>query len=88
MVDAIVAVDCVANAKPAPDPYLHAASLLGMTPARCVAFEDSDPGTRATLAAGMTVVQVPNILPSRVDEVHFVAKNLIDGAKACGLMPG
>lgn len=77
--DTIVTVDCVARAKPAPDPYLEAARRLNVDPTRCVAFEDSDPGTRAALAAGMTVVQVPDILPSGVAEVHFTARTLSEG---------
>ncbi|MBW4715525.1 HAD family hydrolase [Saccharothrix obliqua] len=46
--------------KPAPDVYLRAAELLGVTPSRCAAVEDSTNGLRAALAAGMTVYAVPN----------------------------
>ena len=42
----------VALPKPAPDVYLHAASLLGVAPERCLVVEDSSTGTRAALAAG------------------------------------
>ncbi|MFI6027534.1 HAD family hydrolase [Amycolatopsis magusensis] len=46
--------------KPDPEPYLLAARLLGVDPARCVAVEDSPPGTESAVAAGCTVLVVPN----------------------------
>ena len=45
----------VANGKPAPDLFLHAAQQMGADPARCLVIEDSLTGIRAGLAAGMTV---------------------------------
>lgn len=45
----------VKHGKPAPDLFLHAASALGAKPASCAVIEDSLPGCRAGLAAGMTV---------------------------------
>jgi HAD superfamily hydrolase (TIGR01509 family) len=53
----VVAADAVARAKPAPDIYMHAAALLGVPAARCLAIEDSIPGVASAVAAGMTVVQ-------------------------------
>ncbi len=50
----------VTHAKPAPDIYLLAAERLGVPPARCVALEDSGPGTAAAKAAGMFVISVPS----------------------------
>ena len=41
--------------KPAPDCFLHAASILEVEPARCLVFEDSIAGLTAGRAAGMTV---------------------------------
>ncbi len=55
--DHVVAADAVQRAKPDPEIYLHTAALLGVHPADCLVFEDSVPGVRAGLAAGMTVVQ-------------------------------
>lgn len=52
----------VAHPKPAPDVYLLAAQRLGVEPARCLVLEDSPPGVRAALAAGMTPIQVPDLL--------------------------
>lgn len=52
----------VARPKPAPDVYLLAADRLGIPPARCVVLEDSEPGVRAALAAGMLPIQVPDLV--------------------------
>lgn len=49
--------------KPHPEPYLRAARLLGVDPARCVAVEDSRPGTASAVAAGCLVLVVPNDVP-------------------------
>src|SRR5499426_2142569 len=43
----------VANGKPAPDLFLHAARQLGVEPARCVVVEDSRAGVAAARNAGM-----------------------------------
>jgi HAD superfamily hydrolase (TIGR01509 family) len=43
----------VANGKPAPDLFLHAAARLGVPPARCAVVEDSRYGVEAARAAGM-----------------------------------
>ena len=83
--DHVVGFDLVAAPKPAPDVYLKAADLLGVDPSDCLAFEDSDPGTAAALAAGMTVVQVPDLLPSRTNRAHFNAATLTEGAEIAGL---
>ncbi|AEV86365.1 haloacid dehalogenase [Actinoplanes sp. SE50] len=45
--------------KPHPEPYLLGARRLGVDPARCLAFEDTELGVRAAQAAGMAVVRVP-----------------------------
>lgn len=45
--------------KPHPEPYLTAARLLGVDPARCVVIEDSPNGTRSGVAAGCRVVAIP-----------------------------
>lgn len=45
----------VANGKPAPDLFLHAAARMGMAPEECLVIEDSENGVRAARAAGMRV---------------------------------
>jgi HAD superfamily hydrolase (TIGR01509 family) len=78
--------DRVARPKPAPDLFLHAAHGLGADPARCLVFEDSDPGAAAALAAGMTVVLVPDQRAPGPVPVHHLADNLLAGARAAGLI--
>jgi mannitol-1-/sugar-/sorbitol-6-/2-deoxyglucose-6-phosphatase len=48
--------------KPAPDVYLAAARRLRLTPARCLAVEDSPAGVVAAKDAGMRCVAVPDPL--------------------------
>ena len=55
--------DEVPNGKPAPDPYLRAAELLGVAPSDCLAVEDSVTGTAAAESAGCAVLVVPNDVP-------------------------
>jgi HAD superfamily hydrolase (TIGR01509 family) len=50
----------VARGKPAPDVYLEAARRLGVSPSTCAVVEDSANGVRSGVAAGMTVVAIPN----------------------------
>ena len=45
----------VANGKPAPDLFLHAAEQMRVTPTGCVVVEDSVPGVQAACTAGMRV---------------------------------
>lgn len=59
----VVAGDEVSANKPDPAPYLHAAKALGVDPRECVAFEDSDTGTRAAVAAGCVTTQIPDLRP-------------------------
>ncbi|PXY35665.1 HAD family hydrolase [Prauserella flavalba] len=49
--------------KPHPEPYLRAARLLDLDPESCVAVEDSPVGTESAVAAGCTVLVVPNDVP-------------------------
>lgn len=49
------------NGKPAPDPFLRAAELLGVPPAECLVFEDAVAGVQAGKAAGMRTVAVPDL---------------------------
>jgi HAD superfamily hydrolase (TIGR01509 family) len=60
--DAVVTGSDVEHAKPAPDIYLLAAQRLDVAPAQCVVLEDSVPGVRAALSAGMAPIQVPDLV--------------------------
>ena len=60
---ALVGGDEVARGKPEPDIFLAAAERLGETAQHCLVLEDSEPGVRAALAAGMTPIMVPDLHP-------------------------
>jgi len=61
----LVGGDEVVRGKPAPDIFLEAASRLKQPATGCIVLEDSEPGVRAALAAGMTPIMVPDLhLPS------------------------
>lgn len=58
-----VSADDTERTKPAPDPYLAAARLLGADPSRCVAVEDTPVGVASAEAAGCRVLAVPSLVP-------------------------
>jgi beta-phosphoglucomutase-like phosphatase (HAD superfamily) len=82
----VVTLDDVTAPKPAPDPYLLAASLFGFSPARCLVFEDSEAGAEAAHRAGCVVVQVPDVVPSSGRWAHHLAPDLLTGARMAGLL--
>ncbi len=53
---ALFSAHSVARGKPHPDLFLHAASVMGADPARCVVVEDTPSGVSAAVAAGMRVL--------------------------------
>jgi HAD superfamily hydrolase (TIGR01509 family) len=61
--DVVVTGDAVSQGKPHPEPYLHAARLLGVEPSACVAIEDSNTGARSAESAGCLVLVVENHVP-------------------------
>jgi putative hydrolase of the HAD superfamily len=61
-IEVIVTGDDVKNRKPAPDLFLRAAELLGLTSVQCVVFEDSIQGLHAAQIAKMAVVLIKNPL--------------------------
>lgn len=71
--------DEVSATKPDPAPYLEMAAALGVDPARCAAFEDSDPGITAAVKAGCRAAQVPDVRSPHValpDLGQYVATDL------------
>ncbi|WP_256840617.1 HAD family hydrolase [Ornithinimicrobium faecis] len=60
---AVVTGDQVVHGKPSPDAYLLAAERLGVTPADCIAVEDSPTGVRSATAAGVPTIAVPHVVP-------------------------
>lgn len=56
----------VSAGKPSPEPYLKAAELLGVAPARSAAVEDSLTGITSAAAAGTVVISVTEELVGRL----------------------
>jgi HAD superfamily hydrolase (TIGR01509 family) len=75
---AVAAGNEVAQGKPAPDLYLLAAERLNMAPEHCLALEDSVPGGKAAVAAGMTLAAIPNGHTKAADFpfAHYVLDSL------------
>jgi len=81
----------VVTGKPHPEIFLKGAQLAGVEPEYCLALEDSDVGVEAALAAGMQVIQVPDlvapqhniesnrlgIMPSLHDVLHFIRESCL-----------
>jgi HAD superfamily hydrolase (TIGR01509 family) len=59
--DAVICAEDYKNGKPAPDPFLVAASRLGVPPESCLVFEDSPTGIESAKAAGMEYVFIPRV---------------------------
>ena len=80
--------DEVKAGKPAPDVYVDAAEKLGVNAPRCIAFEDSETGITAALAAGMRVIQIPDLIEAertRAPPAYYQASSLLEGAALLGI---
>lgn len=69
------------HGKPAPDVYLAAARRLALSPARCLAVEDSPAGVVAAKEAGMSCLAVPDPLlagDSRYRRADLVLRSLTE----------
>lgn len=58
----VVPGDEVTHGKPHPEPYLTAASRLGVDVRACVALEDSPPGIGSALASGARTIGIEHIV--------------------------
>jgi beta-phosphoglucomutase len=56
--DALASAEHVAQGKPAPDIFLHAARLVDVPPSRCIVVEDARAGVLAAQRAGMRTIGV------------------------------
>jgi HAD superfamily hydrolase (TIGR01509 family) len=61
---AVVTAEDTTRHKPEPDVFLEAARRLGIEPARCTVYEDTDLGLEAARRAGMTGVDVRVVIAS------------------------
>ena len=74
----------IQQGKPAPDLFIEAARRLNVDPTRCWAFEDSQAGAKAALAAGCRVFVVPaeglnrSDYPSAVDWLKSLNETPLD----------
>ncbi|SDJ41102.1 HAD family hydrolase [Aliiruegeria lutimaris] len=85
----LVGGDCVAAHKPDPAPYLLGAARAGVAPGDCYAFEDSDKGVAAAVAAGCRVSQVPDLRPPSAALPALgqgIFRNLREAVEAQGLL--
>lgn len=59
----VVTADDVTRGKPAADPYLAGAALLGVAAGDCLAVEDAAPGVASARAAGATTLGLRTTVP-------------------------
>ena len=79
----VIGGDLVQEGKPNPEVYHKIAEHLGVSAADCIAFEDSETGTRAAVASGARTIQVPDLIPPSADMLelgHVIAPSLLEGA--------
>jgi len=71
----------VTHGKPHPEIFLLAAQRLAIPPQQCLAFEDSNNGVRAAVAAQMQVFQIPDLVTpdqSIITLGHHIKPSLTD----------
>lgn len=73
-----VASGDIERTKPFPDPYLHAAKLLGVDIKNCLIFEDSPTGLTAAKASGAFVVGIPHYVEVEQEPRLKVIKSFTD----------
>lgn len=61
LIEVMVCAGETEKGKPFGDPFLKAAELLNVDPAKCLVFEDGDPGVRAAEAAGMDWIRIDQV---------------------------
>ena len=72
--DAVADGNNVQKAKPDPEVFLKAASLIGVDPGSCVVFEDAAAGVEAALNAGMKCVGIGSA--DILSKAHVIIKGL------------
>lgn len=74
--DAVVTADECTHGKPDPEPYLRAATHLGVPPSRCLVVENAPLGITAAKRAGMRCFAITTSLPAE----HLSAADSIGAA--------
>jgi len=70
--DTITGGDEIANGKPAPDIFLHAAATCNIAATDCIIIEDTEAGILGAVAAKIPVIAVPDVAPLS-DEIRAKA---------------
>ena len=78
--EVLISAEDVVTGKPDPEPYLFAAMMLGVEPAKCVVIEDAPAGIQAGRAAGMHVVGIiSSAYPAdELRQAHVIVRKLGD----------
>ena len=84
LVQAVVAREDVTCAKPDAEPFETAAKRLGVAKEHCLGVEDSHTGVASALAAGMCVLQVPDLM-APLETAHYIADDLLSGLQLAGV---
>ncbi|MBX2894123.1 MAG: beta-phosphoglucomutase [Cyclobacteriaceae bacterium] len=74
--DTMVDGTMIKHTKPDPEIFLLAAKRLGISPDKCVVFEDAEAGVEAALAAGMKCVGVGS--PEQLGKANAIVKQTAD----------
>lgn len=75
----VVTADDVERGKPAPDPYLEGARLLGVRPERCLVVEDAPPGILSGRSAGAATLALLTTTPAaELDQADLIINDLSD----------
>jgi HAD superfamily hydrolase (TIGR01509 family) len=78
---AVTTCDDITNSKPHPEIYLLAASRLSVAPCEAIAFEDSNNGMRAAIAAKCNAIMIPDLVRPESDvrkSAFLVLESLFD----------
>ena len=79
--DLLIGGDEITRSKPDPEIYLSACRRLGESPSNCLALEDSDNGVFSAHAAGLTVIQIPDLVQpsqSMIGLGHIIVSSLAE----------
>jgi HAD superfamily hydrolase (TIGR01509 family) len=87
--DVTLSLDDVSHAKPAPEVYISAARLLGISTAQMLVVEDSEHGVRAAKGAGAICVAVRSryVPPERVGMADALIESVGELTELLGKMP-
>lgn len=76
----------VANPKPEPDLFVHAARSMGAVPGRCAVIEDTPTGVRAGVAAGMSVFGYVGGAHSNADALQAEGARIFDDMRTLPML--